>query len=40
MPFYEFIMVCKIGESSALATLIKNVSTAILNEGGILILSI
>jgi len=36
MPFYEFIMVCKIGESSALATLIKNVSTTILQEGGMI----
>ena len=34
MPFYEMIMLCKVGESAAMATLVKNVSTTILQEGG------
>lgn len=34
MPFYELIMLCKIGESHAMGTLVKNVSGAILQEGG------
>ena len=35
MPFYELVMLCKVGESAAMGTLIKNVSSAILQEGGI-----
>lgn len=34
MPFYEMIMLCKIGESQAMGTLIKNVAAVILQEGG------
>ena len=34
MPFYEMIMLCKVGESSAMGTLVKNVTSAILQEGG------
>lgn len=34
MPFYELIMLCKVGESAAMGTLVKNVSAAILQEGG------
>ena len=30
MPFYELVMLCKVGESAAMGTLIKNVSAAIL----------
>ena len=35
MPFYELVMLCKVGESAAMGTLIKNVSAAILQEGGV-----
>eukprot|EP00347_Sterkiella_histriomuscorum_P012200 403369512 len=35
MPFYEMIMLCKVGESQAMATLVKNVSTTILQQGGV-----
>jgi hypothetical protein len=35
MPFYELIMLCKMGETQAMGTLIKNVSAVILQEGGI-----
>lgn len=35
MPFYELVMVCRIGESSALATCLKRISSAILQEGGV-----
>ena len=34
MPFYELIMLCKVGESGNMATLVKNVSSTILQEGG------
>ena len=34
MPFYEMILLCKMCESSAMGLLLKNVSTAILQEGG------
>lgn len=34
MPFYEMIMLCKIGESHAMGTLVKNVAGVILAEGG------
>ena len=30
MPFYELVMLCKVGESAAMGTLIKNVSAVIL----------
>ena len=36
MPFYEMIMLCKIGESHQLGTLVKNVAGVILAEGGTL----
>ena len=35
MPLYEMVMVCKMGESASMATLLKNVSTVILQEGGV-----
>ena len=35
MPLYEMIMIVKLGEQANLATLLKNVSGAILQEGGI-----
>ena len=35
MPLYELIMVCKLGEQASLAALLKSVSAAILQEGGI-----
>ena len=35
MPLYEMIMVCKVGESVHMASLLKNVSTVILQEGGV-----
>ncbi len=35
MPFYELVMLCKVGESAAMGTLIKNVSSAILQHGGV-----
>ena len=35
MPFYELVLLCKVGESAAMGTLIKNVSAAILQEGGV-----
>ncbi len=35
MPFYELIMLCKVGESAAMGTLVKNVSATILEQGGI-----
>ena len=36
MPFYELILLCKVGESGAMGTLVKNVSSTILQEGGML----
>ena len=35
MPLYEMIILCKIGESQALANLIKNMVTVIYQEGGV-----
>ena len=35
MPLYEMVMICKLGEQANLATLLKNVSAAILQEGGV-----
>ena len=35
MPLYEMIVLCRIGESQALANLIKNMVTAIYQEGGV-----
>lgn len=34
MPFYELLMQCKVGESHAMGTLVKTVSSTILAEGG------
>jgi hypothetical protein len=34
MPFYEMIILCKVGESQAMGTLLKNVAGTILSEGG------
>jgi hypothetical protein len=35
MPLYEMIILCKIGETQALANLIKNMVIAIYQEGGV-----
>ena len=35
MPLYELVLVCKMGESHNLGTLLKTVSSAVLQEGGI-----
>ena len=35
MPLYELVLVCKIGESHALASCLKAVSASILQEGGV-----
>ena len=35
MPLYELVMVCRMGESHNLATLLKTVSATILQEGGV-----
>ena len=35
MPLYEMIILCKIGESQALVNLIKNMVTAVYQEGGV-----
>jgi ribosomal protein S6 len=35
MPIYEMIIICKIGETQAVANLIKNMVTAIYQEGGV-----
>ena len=35
MPLYEMIILCKIGETQALANLIKNMVTAVYQEGGV-----
>jgi hypothetical protein len=35
MPLYELVMVCKMGESQHLGSLLKTVSATILQEGGI-----
>ena len=35
MPLYELVMICKMGESQHLATLLKAVSATILQEGGV-----
>lgn len=35
MPIYEMIILCKIGETQAMANLIKNMVTAIYQEGGV-----
>jgi len=36
MPFYELIVLCKVGESAALGTLVKTVAATILAEGGMI----
>jgi hypothetical protein len=36
MPLYELVMVCKMGESQHLGSLLKTVSATILQEGGII----
>ena len=35
MPLYELVLVCRMGENSALSALIKAVSTTVLSEGGV-----
>jgi ribosomal protein S6 len=35
MPLYEMVVVCKIGESQAIANLIKSLVTAVYQEGGV-----
>ena len=35
MPLYQMVVICKVGESHALGTMLKAVSAAILQEGGI-----
>jgi len=35
MPLYELVMICRMGESSALANSLKSVSTMILENGGV-----
>ena len=35
MPLYELVMVCRMGESTALSQMLKMVSTTILSEGGV-----
>jgi predicted SnoaL-like aldol condensation-catalyzing enzyme len=35
MPLYEMIILCKIGETQALANLIKNMVNAVYQEGGV-----
>lgn len=35
MPLYELVIVCKMGESQHLASMLKAVSTVILQEGGV-----
>ena len=35
MPLYELLIICKIGETSAMGTLLKNVSSVILSQGGV-----
>ena len=35
MPLYELVIVCKIGESQHLASMLKTVSSVILQEGGV-----
>ena len=35
MPLYELVMICKMGESQHLGTLLKAVSATILQEGGV-----
>ena len=35
MPLYELVLVCRMGESQAMANLIKAVSATILQEGGV-----
>ena len=35
MPLYELIMICKLGEQASLSALLKSVSAAILQEGGV-----
>ena len=35
MPFYELVLVCRMGESSALATALKRITSGILQEGGV-----
>jgi hypothetical protein len=35
MPLYELVLVCRMGENSALSALLKAVSTTVLSEGGV-----
>lgn len=34
MPYYEMIMLCKVGESQAMGMLLKTVTASILEQGG------
>lgn len=35
MPLYELVMVCRMGESQNLGTLLKSVTSTVLQEGGV-----
>jgi ribosomal protein S6 len=35
MPLYELVMVCRMGESQALGSLLKAVTACVLQEGGV-----
>jgi ribosomal protein S6 len=35
MPQYNLVMICRVGESQSLGSLLKTVSTSILQEGGV-----
>ncbi len=36
MPLYEMVVLCRIGETQAIANLIKNMVTAVSQEGGVI----
>lgn len=35
MPLYELVIICRMGESQGIGSLIKAVSGAVLQEGGV-----
>ena len=37
MPFYELLLICRVGEAQAMGTLLKQVSSTILQQGGIVV---
>lgn len=37
MPFYELLLICRVGEAQAMGTLLKQVSSTILQQGGIIV---